>query len=239
MLTGVFIGLAIMLSGSGRILEELGSPALWPMGHGPAGGRITASGNQGTPSKSLLGAGPPCRMPCGPRPLGGNLGRRGHPFAQPSSLVARRPPLCPPTIRPGPSACRPALPMRSPQAGPLYGLWGFMGWGQPLESVHLDPPVDGQPLRRKASSTPQALGGPFGASYAFILWAAMLTTALANANALAGRLTFLEGPMAGAGFGVFAAAHPWTTGLLLPDCPLFTPVRVLGASSRFSSFSPC
>ena len=83
---------------------------------------------------------------------------------------------------------------------------------------------------------PRPWGAPFfRGGYALILWAAMLTTALANANALAGRLTFLKAPWRGV--ALCLAAHPWTTvGFSRLIALFYPPLRLSGAPSVGSAF---
>jgi uncharacterized membrane protein YkvI len=92
----------------------------------------------------------------------------------------------------------------------LAGLLGGLGLGAALEASTLTLLLTANPYGEFPLLDAAALGGSlFQGGYALILWAAMLTTALANANALAGRLTFLKAQWRGV--ALCLAAHPWTT----------------------------
>jgi len=213
LLTGfLFIGLAIMLSGSGRILEELGlPPPFGPWVMALLVGGITASGNQGLLGASLLLV---------PALLAGCLAVLGLCAANPAGGAIRAATFAPwwlaallyVSYNTGPAigvltSLADEIPRRQ---APWAGLWGGLGLGAALESCTLTLLLTANPYGEFPLLNAAALGGPlFQGGYALILWAAMLTTALANANALAGRLTFLKAPWRG--LALCLAAHPWTT----------------------------
>ena len=94
------------------------------------------------------------------------------------------------------------------EAGPFVGLQG-LGLGA-AGACTLTLLLTANPYGEFPLLDAAALGGPiFQGGYALILWAAMLTTALANTNALAGRLTILKAPWRGV--ALCLAALPWTT----------------------------
>lgn len=213
LLTGfLFIGLAIMLSGSGRILEEWGLPQpLGPWAMVLLVGGITAIGNQGLLRASLILV---------PALLAGSLAVLCLCAASPARGILHAPAFPPwwlaallyVSYNMGLAigvltSLADEVPRRRAR---LAGLLGGLGLGAALEASTLTLLLTANPYGEFPLLDAAALGGSlFQGGYALILWAAMLTTALANANALAGRLTFLKAQWRGV--ALCLAAHPWTT----------------------------
>lgn len=213
LLTGfLFVGLAIMLSGSGRILTELGLiDPLGPLVMALLVGGITSFGNEG-----LLGA----SLALVPWLLGGCFALLCFSAASPAHGVVHVgtfPPWWFAALLYVSYNMGLALAVLTslaeevpPRQARLAGLLGGLGLGAALGACTLTLLLMANPYGEFPLLDAAALGGPiFQGGYALILWAAMLTTALANTNALAGRLTILKAPWRGV--ALCLAALPWTT----------------------------